>query len=426
MLSIQALREQRKEKGDECRAILDANPEGLPEAEKDKFDVLMTEIEELNDMIEREEKVLAVTNEGLEHPANNFAVAEVMHKPVYANIGEQMLDVMAMTTQNSDASKAADRFQKVVNAASGTSTGIDKEGGFLIETDKSSNIIETAIETGVFSSRCSRQPVSGNADSFSYFAAEDRDRSDGKINGVQVYRKGEATTMAHGGAAQLDERELKLEDMYGLVYTTNRMLKDAPAMAAYTKRVLKKQLSFKLDQEIWEGSGAGQCLGVMASDVLVTVAKETSQTADTINAKNLLKMFARFYGDLGRAAWFVNRDTLPQYPQMTMGDQPIFIPGGSFANAPYGVIFGVPIVPVEFCETLGDNGDIVLADFSEYLLIEKGGVEEQSSIHVKFLTDETAFRFIMRNNGQPLHDAAITPLNGTNTLSPFVTLAARA
>jgi len=108
---------------------------------------------------------------------------------------------------------------------------------------------------------------------------------------------------------------------------------------------------------------------------------------------------------------------------MTIGDMPVYQP--DFRGNPFGALFSLPIVPVEFCETLGSLGDIVLADWSEYLLITKGGVEEAESIHVKFLTDETAFRFIMRNNGQPLHDQPITPLKGSNTLSPFVMLAAR-
>jgi HK97 family phage major capsid protein len=240
---------------------------------------------------------------------------------------------------------------------------------------------------------------------------------------VSVYRKGEADLMQDGGKAKLQKRELRLEDLYGLVYVTNRMLRDAPAMAAYTKRVLRQQLSFRLDSEIWSGNGAGQCLGVMNSNLPVTVAKETSQTAGTIVAENVVKMMGRFKGNLRSAAWFVNQDCLSQFPLMTIGDTPVYTP--DFRGNPFGALFSLPIVPVEFCATLGNLGDIVLADWSEYLLVTKGGVEEAESIHVKFLTDETAFRFIMRNNGQPMHDKPITPLNGTNTLSPFVTLAAR-
>ena len=41
-------------------------------------------------------------------------------------------------------------------------------------------------------------------------------------------------------------------------------------------------------------------------------------------------------------------------------------------------------------------------------------------------TDETAFRFILRVDGQPLWNSAVTPANGTNTISPFISLATRA
>jgi hypothetical protein len=60
------------------------------------------------------------------------------------------------------------------------------------------------------------------------------------------------------------------------------------------------------------------------------------------------------------------------------------------------------------------------------LLIEKDGLQTDQSMHVRFLYNEQAFRFIMRINGQPIWQSALTPYKGANTLSPYVTLAARA
>ncbi|KAF0234093.1 MAG: major capsid protein [Desulfovibrionaceae bacterium] len=424
-LSLQALREMKAEKIQAARALHDK--EGFTDEDQKTFDAFMVEAEAIEARIQNELKLNGLTDPAqAQHIAGLSAgVITVEPKAVYKNLGEQLLDVRAMALDTAEAPQARDRFQKVVNAASGASTGIDSEGGYLVETDKSSSIITNAIETGVLSSRCTRQPIGANADSFSYMAADDRDRSTGKRNGIQVYRKAETSTMVTSGKVGLKERELRVEDMYGLIYVTNRMMRDAVALAEYAKRCLREQLAFKLDLEIFQGSGAGQCLGIMSSDLPVTVSKEGSQTADTINANNVVKMLARFYGDITKAAWFVNQDTLAQFPLMTVGQMPVFIPGGSFANAPFGLLFGRPIVPIEFCKTLGDKGDIILADFSQYLLVEKGGVEEAESMHVKFLTDEMAYRFIVRNNGQPLHDSPITPLNGSNTLSPFVMLEAR-
>ena len=426
-MDIKELREMRADKMELARAIqmkVDFGPQ-----DQTAFDNLVAEARNIDNRIKA-----VMRMDGLSDPVDALAVANsannfdghitITNQPkVYKNLGEQMLDVMLMTTDGTGAPRARERYTQVVNAASGGSTGIGSDGGYLVETDKAADIVTSSIETGVFSSRCSQQPIGANADSFSYLAADDRNRSDSKINGVAVYRKGEADEMANSGKAKLRERELRLEDLYGLVYVTNRMLRDAPAMASYTKRVLREQLSFRLDSEIWSGNGAGQCLGVMSSDLPVTVAPEAAQGA-TIKAENISKMMARFRGNIRRAAWFVNQDCLSQFPLMTVGNQPVYQP--DFAASPFGGLFRLPIVPVEHCKTLGALGDIVLADWSQYLLITKGGVEEAESIHVKFLTDETAFRFIMRNNGQPLHDQPITPLNGSNTLSPFVNLAARA
>lgn len=437
MKGIQALRKKKAELAAKAKKLIEDNGgDQWTEEHQVEYNGLMDQIRATNAEIERHETLLAEAGNVIDPstPDDPAAVAaqaahshiQVEHKPVYRNIGEQMQDVQAMTTDNEDAPKARERFQKVVNAT-GASTGVDSEGGYLVETDKATDIIKTAVETGVLSRRCRPQPIGAMADGFSYLAFKDRDRSAGTmLGGIQVYRKGEATLMANSGQASLEERELRLEDMYGLIYVTNRMMRDAVAMAGYTKQGLRDQLAWKLDYEIWQGNGSGQCLGITNSDLIISVAKEGSQTADTINATNVVKMLARFNGDLTRAAWFVNQDCTPQFPLMTIGNQPIFIPGGSFANAPYGVLLGIPIVPIEFCSTLGDEHDIVLGDFSQYLLIEKGGVEEAESMHVRFLYDEMCFRFITRNNGQPLHEQAITPLNGTNTLSPFVALAERA
>jgi HK97 family phage major capsid protein len=73
-------------------------------------------------------------------------------------------------------------------------------------------------------------------------------------------------------------------------------------------------------------------------------------------------------------------------------------------------------------------GDIVLADFQNgYILAEKGGIESNMSIHVRFIYDESIFRFVIRLDGQPVRASALTPYKGgaTATQSHFVALATR-
>ena len=81
----------------------------------------------------------------------------------------------------------------------------------------------------------------------------------------------------------------------------------------------------------------------------------------------------------------------------------------------------------DFNETLGDKGDIVLADWGMYRTITKaGGMETATSMHFWFDRGLTAFRTVFRIDGQPAIASPVTPNKGSNSLSPIVTLDARA
>lgn len=163
----------------------------------------------------------------------------------------------------------------------------------------------------------------------------------------------------------------------------------------------------------------------------MSVAKETGQAAATVVAENLEKMIARMLPrSYPQAEWYVNVNVWPQLFQLHhaigTGGVPVFMPPGGISGQPYGTLFGRPITPIEQCSTLGTVGDVLLADLSRYALIEKGGIQADSSIHVQFLTGEQTFRFQLRVNGAPMFNAAVTPANGSGTLSEFVTLDTRA
>lgn len=104
---------------------------------------------------------------------------------------------------------------------------------------------------------------------------------------------------------------------------------------------------------------------------------------------------------------------------------PLFIPPGGLSGAPFGTLLNRPITPIEQCQSVGATGDIIFADLDQYLTLDKGGIEAATSIHVRFLQDETAFRFVLRVDGHPRWRAALTPANGINTVSPFIALEAR-
>ena len=70
--------------------------------------------------------------------------------------------------------------------------------------------------------------------------------------------------------------------------------------------------------------------------------------------------------------------------------------------------------------------DILLANFKDgYVMAEKGGLQQDMSIHVRFVYDESVLRFVLRMDGQPWRASALTPAKGSNTQSHFICTAAR-
>jgi HK97 family phage major capsid protein len=211
---------------------------------------------------------------------------------------------------------------------------------------------------------------------------------------------------------------------------TERLLQDAPAMQSVFEEGFRAEFAFVVDDEIVRGNGAGQCLGLLNSLALVTVSKETGQAADTVQAENIQKLWARLLPRAkAGAVWYINQEIERQLQNMTIGTgtsaQLVYMPPGGLSGAQYGTIYGRPVKIVEQCSAPGDVGDVILANLQGYKLITKGGLQADDSIHVRFLNNERTFRWISRIGGAPKLKSALTPYKGSATLSDHVTLEAR-
>ena len=160
----------------------------------------------------------------------------------------------------------------------------------------------------------------------------------------------------------------------------------------------------------------------------MTQAKKSGQTADTIVSENITGMWSRLWApSRANSVWLISQDCEPQLSALADANgNALYQPPGGLSDTPYTRIFNRPVIMSEHCSTLGDKGDIQLVDLSQYLAITKGGIRGDSSMHVRFLYDERVFRWMYRVDGQSTWSAPLTPLNGSNTLSPFINLAARA
>ena len=185
-----------------------------------------------------------------------------------------------------------------------------------------------------------------------------------------------------------------------------------------------------VDDGIINGSGATDPLGILNGGSLVTVNKETGQKATTIVAENVIKMEARMLGTGKNAVWLANSNIKSQLYTMAIavgtGGVPVYMPAGGVSGQQYPTLFGKPVLYVEQAATLGTLGDLIYADLANgYILAQKGEVQSDMSIHVRFDYDESVFRFILRVDGQPVRALALTPYKGNDTLSHFVAIQSR-
>ena len=132
-------------------------------------------------------------------------------------------------------------------------------------------------------------------------------------------------------------------------------------------------------------------------------------------------------GCFNNSVWICQVSAIPQLLQLSLavGTAGSAVPVLSESGGVWKILTR-PVIFTEKTEKLGDLGDILLADLSQYVVGLRSEMRFDTSIHVHFNTDELLSRLIERHDGQPLWDAPLTLEDGTTTVSPFVTLAERA
>ena len=332
-------------------------------------------------------------------------------------------------------------YMNVRSAATGQNLTTDSEGGYLVPPDYSAELLRVAQSESVLFPEVTRIPIAGNRLITNELEQESRkDGAKGRNAGLLAYWTAEAADYT-ASKMTFKQSQTDLHKLTGLCYATEEMLEDLPAMSAYIAQGFADEFTFKIDDAILNGSGSGQPLGVLnaGNEALVTVAKEDSQPAATLMLNNILKMYnAMPARNRARAKWYINQDLELALMQMLMNTgsitasettasfgMPIFMPAGGISGAPYSMLLGRPIIPIEQAAALGTLGDITFMDLSQYRWIDKGGMNAQTSLHVRFIQDETAFKFTYRAGGKPIWSKSIEAYKGTTKRSPYVALAAR-
>jgi HK97 family phage major capsid protein len=310
-------------------------------------------------------------------------------------------------------------------AASGMSTGVPSEGGYLMRTQWTTEFLDRARQASVLLPLCRRVTIGADFDSLEYPYIDETSRADGsRWGGVQVFWAAEATTVS-ATKPKIGKGELRLEEIMGLAYVTNRLLRDSSAIENILTNAFESEFGFLIDVSIFKGTGAGQMLGIMQSPALVSVTRNVDPLV------TLLDMYEAMPSRLkSTATWFYHPHWLSQLVSLKLGDFPVWMPPGSpitggLTATPSAMILGRPAIELEQTTGTAAPGDICFFNMGEYVVIEKEneGINFDQSMHVAFLTNEMAFRWVYRINGQPIMKSSVLRYTGSTYTSPFVVVA---
>lgn len=440
-------------------AAADTDRRELTEAEKGQIRDNSAEVESLQEQIELR-RTVALQDNRLNQPqarktgadAGEPAAGEQSRPQAAAPRGTHIQTAHISTPATRAAARgnggfdSLGQFAQVVRAAQVNPSGMDgrlraalttygnessgPDGGFAVPTDFRTEIMRNIMSEQSLLGMCDTSPT--NSNSVNMLADETTPWS---TSGVRVYTRTEAQQM-NQSKPQLKDLQVRLHETYAFVPMTDELLEDAPMLSRHLTTKAGEALDFKITDWIVNGTGVGQMLGILKSPCLVAQAAVGSQTADTIHADNVIAMWSRMPGNLrNRAVWLINQDGETQLMKLGLpvvtatgtatGGMPLYMPPGGLSSAPYATLLGRPVITTEACAALGDVGDIILAYMPGYFAPYKGGIKSDVSMHLFFDQGVTAFRWTMRIGGQPWLSAPIARKNGSNTLSHFVTLAAR-
>ena len=321
-------------------------------------------------------------------------------------------------------------------AAGAGGEGVPTEGAALAQLYYSGALLERSWGGGLILSRCQEQGVGDGFDGVTLYAVDDASRAQGKrYGGIQVYWRESVKAPTTPTRPKLLKQELRVKPLSGYMRLPEETMRDAVALGEFALRVFPEEFRYAQEDAAVRGDGQGMPLGILEAPCLVVVAKKGGQAADSFVAENAIAMEGRFWPrNMASAGYYVNRGVLPQLRTMYLptgasSGQLVYMPANGLSQTPYGTLGAYQVDVVEQCSKLGDKGDVVLADWSEYLLVRKrSGVAFAASAHIYFDTWEMAFRWEVWVNGQPIPSAPITPAhaNAGETYSPFVVVADRA
>jgi len=336
--------------------------------------------------------------------------------------GDYVADVMAASRTGQRPSKRlismhdGETEKRQLNTLSGA------DGGWFMP-EQWSNQLLTIPEDGLFlKSLCRTLPAGTPPNAEIKIRSLDQTGSKGLYGGVTVYSAKEADDVTETNTPKLRVISLKPEKIGAYYELTEELRANAATMGGLVGPLLQGAIASFEDDKIQGGTGAGEYLGFDGCSAEISIDRSV---ANEVNYIDLINMMARIL-TRGNFVWMCSRvDMLPQLATLTDGAGQLIWARDANTGLPTASLMGIPIFWNEISPSLGSAGDLRLVNLDYYLIKPgMGAMIDSDKTYSHFKAGIETIRMTYYSDGKPWLTSPLTLRDGTNTVSPFVSLAA--
>ncbi len=270
----------------------------------------------------------------------------------------------------------------------------------------------------------------------------DKDHRESVTGGFQVGRNFEMLCN-RSSAAEYAQYTVTMHALYGAYVASDLMMEQNAAMIAQeVEEGFRTEFESNRIIEILTGKATGEYRGIWHSNALIKVAPKNGHSAPlTVGSVNLTKediyrMNERLWrgGNRESLVWvaglkFMTPLKMLQDTSTATNTHFLFDPNGGPDWAD-GTLDGIPIVFTEYVPPIGYFGGLGLYNMAEYEEYTWKPMRMASSMHAKFICNQTVMKFWTYTGGRPRWDSTLIPkavakdadpaFIEQQTLSPFV------
>lgn len=406
MVDIKKMREERAETLKRAQAVLDAadkEDRNLTEEEVAEIEALRTEAESRRAEIETRE---ALEQEKMQARMEEREDAKPEGDGGFNSLGEFLYSVRFRPTDK----------RLVRDAWVSQGMGTAEDGGFLVPVQYDTTIMQVTPQDAIVRPRATVIPADASTPDAT-LKMPALDYSENMYGGVTVSWIAEQDDKPQ---TEFDLVQISLNpfEVAGYIPVSDKLLRNSAAAGMLIEKLLRGALLAEEDKRfLLAGGGTTKPTGIIDHVATIEIPRDA---VNKISYGDLVDVYSSIRGQ--NPVWVVSPTVLPQLMQMTtpMG-QLLWQSVPAIAGSP-GSLLGCPVIRNERSPILGQEGDVMLADFSQYLIKDGSGLAVAASEHVYFLKNTTvvkAYRFV---DGSPWLASALTLEDGSTQASPFVVL----